>query len=552
TRRQKRLYRHLKSEVNKSQRGVYRAKAGYIRERPLTAPDLSMYTPRNASTKSINFSAQTAYQRIQNKVKLARPGDGVVTDTSDRPLYVEAEPVEKPCGITEDDLQDTQKKFEVLQFDMETIDGRFQIIKEDTMDMYYPGHKDRHQEDRSVLKPRPKSEMLPSHNNHEEITLKERPKSESHLLQLRQAKKVATKSASRPNPSVSSTKMKDGHKTIIIQVLPGMSESCKTDLSAADSCRTVDTGYSSFDERSSTLEESKAEKPHTSYSDRQSLSHSHSATSTRNSSSGTKKDSQLKKVGIEIVPHMDHSKPRPVSVGGIGTISLLENISEARYWEDAYNVDITDEASSDDSDAHTLSSTDSGISRRQGDELQSSLALLKQRLSEEPVQTKVKDKLLKNKSKFKCQDQNTLEKEMRIKRQRRLQQPRARTNQNLVISSESIKSKCESGSRQAISSTVGKEQAINIDHKPLVRQSDGKLARSVSAPMSSTFHHKDKSSEKREKISYTNNAKGKKISKLEAEMTKVLNKNPKVGRLVKRGEGLLSPDLMKKLISTLA
>ena len=36
---------------------------------------------------------------------------------------------------------------------------------------------------------------------------------------------------------------------------------------------------------------------------------------------------------IAPMPYMDHSKPRLVSVGSIGKISLLESISEAKYWE---------------------------------------------------------------------------------------------------------------------------------------------------------------------------------------------------------------------------
>lgn len=37
---------------------------------------------------------------------------------------------------------------------------------------------------------------------------------------------------------------------------------------------------------------------------------------------------------IAPMPYMDHSKPRVVSVGSIGKISLLESISEAKFWED--------------------------------------------------------------------------------------------------------------------------------------------------------------------------------------------------------------------------
>ncbi|XP_033752249.1 uncharacterized protein LOC117336026 isoform X2 [Pecten maximus] len=640
TRRQKRLYRHLKSEVNNSQRGVYRAKAGYIRERPLTAPDLSMYRPKDTSPAAINFSAQTAYQMIQDKVKSGRPGDTAMTDTSDRPLYVEAEPVEKPCGITEDDLHDAQKKFEVLQFDMETIDGRFQIMKDDTMDVYYPGHKQRHQEDANVPKPRPKSE-IPKSCKKEEIK-KERPKSESHLLHLRQTEHSATKSAhsdssvchtklsaarfriqhemkaKRSNHSVKTSLSCQGRlqentsKMAAMQKVKGdftdqptdkltgemtvhesrpstapvkinsdsnnnaseskeftaaekdlsPAESCKTDLSSAESCRTVDTGYSSFDDRSSTSStkdltslKSKREKVNTSAigfkaesdSKKYSPRHSHSATSSRKSS--TKNDSQLKKATIEIVPHMEHSKPRPVSVGGMGTISLLENISEVRYWEDVYNVE--DESGTDDRDTPT--SIDSGIGRRQSYELQSSLSLLKQRLSEQTLLTKSKTKQAKKKPN---QDQvscDMLEKELRIKRQRRSQQPSFnRTNQNLVQNSSSessvrngssSKSRGEIGGRQTVKS--GDRKVPSTQNKSTVPQSNRKP--SVSNQMSSLPNQK--SGDKRETYYYSNNVKN---SREDDKMSNVMNKNPKVGRLVKRGEGLLSTDLMKKLISTLA
>ncbi|OWF54977.1 uncharacterized protein LOC110466143 [Mizuhopecten yessoensis] len=652
TRRQKRLYRHLKAEVNQSQRGVYRAKAGYIRERPLTAPDLSMYTSKDVPQLPSNFSAQTAYQIIQDKVKSARPGDGPVTDTSDRPLYVEAEPVDKPLGITEDDLQDAQKKFEVLQFDMETIDGRFQIMMDDTMNTYYPGNRQRHQEDISVSKPRPKSEILQL-RKHEEITLKERPKSESHLLHLQRMEQASTKSA-YPEPSVSRTqaklcdarfngwhdaKTKQGrHYPLVKQSLPNSyqgrltenmsksktanlskknvkddflhqqtdgdqmtgesdtkiqeprpstapvkmnsdsndhvtvkkvssedqelspAQSCKTDLSAADSCRTVDTGYSSFDDRSSTfspkedlsLLKSKSDSFHTSLSgyseraesdcDKYSTPRSHS----RKTSSSSRNNSDWKKSGVEIVPHMDHSKPRPISVGGMGTISLLENISEARYWEDAYNEEISDEACSDDSDTQTQSSADSGISRRQGDELQSSLALLKQRLGEQPVPTKAKRAKTKP---------NVLEKELRIKRQRRSQRPSSRTNQNLVNNSSSVSpiKNDSSPTSQKSNGKSGTRQAVNTTNKSLIHQAICKSSpdKSTSKQLSPSLHHKGQSTtgERKQTVTYSNNVRSNKSSKIDDTIVIELKKNPKIGRLMKRGEGLLSQDLVKKLIA---
>ncbi|XP_069133072.1 serine-rich adhesin for platelets-like isoform X2 [Argopecten irradians] len=657
TRRQKRLYRHLKSEVNKSQRGVYRAKAGYIRERPLTAPDLSMYQPKDGSPHPVNFSAQTAYQMIQDKVKSARPGDSAMTDTSDRPLYVEAEPVERPCGITSDDLQDAQKKFEVLQFDMETIDGRFQIMKDDTMDVYYPGHKQRYEEEVSVSMQRPKSE-IPKCSKKELQIKKERPKSESHLLNLRQKEHTTTKPA-HSDPSIGHTKLsaarfrvwhdpkpkvshhsksslsfkgsleKHSSKTTSeikvkgqftyepkdeaddeITISPSSShvkvsdsndageikeevtdvdkdlsrvESCKTDLSPAGSCRTMDTGYSSFDDRSSTsstkeftISKSKSEKGQNSRSGfkanfgKSSPSHSHSATSSRKST--PKNDSQITKVAVEIVPHMDHSKPRPVSVGGMGTISLLENISEARYWEDVYNGE--DESSTEDSDATpstvdsgigrpksevTPRSIDSGIRRRQRDELQSSLSLLKQRLSEQPLPAQSKTKQTKKKSnmqpKVNDQDCEMLEKELRIKKQRRSQQPSSnRMPQNLVQSSSSesalrssVKSNLVPGNVQYVKPAVKKNVSTDAQTKSMVTQSDHKS--SLPSQKLSSFH---RPGDKRETIHHSNNTKTFKTSKGDDKMKNELNKNPKVRRLVKRGEGLLSADLMKKLITTLA
>ncbi|KAL3842451.1 hypothetical protein ACJMK2_020465 [Sinanodonta woodiana] len=53
------------------------------------------------------------------------------------------------------------------------------------------------------------------------------------------------------------------------------------------------------------------------------------------------------KVSVETpvpVPYMEHSKPKVVSIGNIGKVKLLENISESRFWEDMYNKNSTNDA----------------------------------------------------------------------------------------------------------------------------------------------------------------------------------------------------------------
>jgi hypothetical protein len=55
---------------------MYRAKAGYIRDRPVTAPDLSMYEEQEAAPPPAEFTAQTAYEIVQRKVKSANAAVG--------------------------------------------------------------------------------------------------------------------------------------------------------------------------------------------------------------------------------------------------------------------------------------------------------------------------------------------------------------------------------------------------------------------------------------------------------------------------------------------
>lgn len=67
---------------------------------------------------------------------------------------------------------------------------------------------------------------------------------------------------------------------------------------------------------------------------------------------------------IAPMPYMDHSKPKVISVGSIGKISLLESISEAKFWEDLAleeqkvsskpNTEIIEEAKNEDIGAESI------------------------------------------------------------------------------------------------------------------------------------------------------------------------------------------------------
>ena len=48
------------------------------------------------------------------------------------------------------------------------------------------------------------------------------------------------------------------------------------------------------------------------------------------------------------VPQMTHSKPKVVAVGGIGKISLLEDISESQYWEELGDQDLSSDSEEED------------------------------------------------------------------------------------------------------------------------------------------------------------------------------------------------------------
>ncbi|CAC5424944.1 unnamed protein product [Mytilus coruscus] len=152
---QKLKYRYLKSELINSHRKLYRAKAGYIRDRPVTAPDLSMYEEQEAPPPQPEFTAQTAYEIVNRKVKSANAAIGIgilgnrkpkgrtQPDLSDKPHIPSPQKVWTAKAVSAAELEETQKNYDKLKFDMETVQGRYEYHKEKEIEYFFPGQLER-------------------------------------------------------------------------------------------------------------------------------------------------------------------------------------------------------------------------------------------------------------------------------------------------------------------------------------------------------------------------------------------------------------------------
>ncbi|XP_005109430.2 uncharacterized protein LOC101856693 [Aplysia californica] len=132
-------YRQLKHEVGQSQKRVYRALAGTVRSRPISAPDLEKYRHVEESTGRLTSSAHEAYETVQRRLHSA-PSRATKTSSPDRPVLPEFVRCHTPQVVTPRDLSDIKRKMENLQFDMNTLDARCQLQIENEMEFYIPGY----------------------------------------------------------------------------------------------------------------------------------------------------------------------------------------------------------------------------------------------------------------------------------------------------------------------------------------------------------------------------------------------------------------------------
>ncbi|KAK3591897.1 hypothetical protein CHS0354_005107 [Potamilus streckersoni] len=142
-RQQKQNYRYLKGEVSKSQKMVYVTKAGFFRPRPVTAPDLSRYhRPEEVVPEEV--TAETAYHTVQKMLKSIsdkKGGPDPAVDLSDKPLPEPYIREVRPRIVSDTDLDDIERKWDNLLFDVGTLETRCQINKEDDMEYFIPKYK---------------------------------------------------------------------------------------------------------------------------------------------------------------------------------------------------------------------------------------------------------------------------------------------------------------------------------------------------------------------------------------------------------------------------
>lgn len=161
-RKQRKLYKHLKKEIVTSQKMVYRVKAGFVRDRPLTAPDLSMYQSSQRAEDRPEMTTKSAYEKINHRINSGRSraehqreASSPLCDTSDRPLYIKPPDKTVTPIVSEEEIQETQLKKDNLVFDIETVEKRHRLQMEQTLNYYKPGFTEKmakkEEEDSGVL-----------------------------------------------------------------------------------------------------------------------------------------------------------------------------------------------------------------------------------------------------------------------------------------------------------------------------------------------------------------------------------------------------------------
>ncbi|WAR02162.1 hypothetical protein MAR_008720, partial [Mya arenaria] len=430
---QKKSYRDLRSEVVRSEKTVHCVKGGYVRERPVTAPNLGRYNTRTLEEMKRRESAraQTALsmrldsllQRVYTKDK---DGDIKPVDLTDRPQITGIQRTETPQVVTETELDETQRYLERLLFDIETEAGRHEINRDTEMEGYIPKYKVkkdleniRKESQRRLqnifrgwydvrskrgshyilisqfLANTPKGELFRKMMNLSDAQIK---KLHSHFL-YRQTKAGETDKRPVTAPAVMSIQenqsiMRKGdhsdHVTIgeVTEILvpteedeeeveegdqeymdndrgdmsriSGSTGSAGRSRSSSKYSRSPDSGvenmnYSydtsntsisdkiknlSLDQRNKVVTSVNKPRPYSAHDDRQeeTLKNENIAENGGEehprSKSAPGDRGQIEEVeDIAPTPYMEHSKPRTVHVGSMGKITLLESISEAKFWE---------------------------------------------------------------------------------------------------------------------------------------------------------------------------------------------------------------------------
>ncbi|KAH3886133.1 hypothetical protein DPMN_010134, partial [Dreissena polymorpha] len=150
TSHQKKTYKGLRTEVSRSQKMVHCIKGGFIRERPVTAPDLRRYDLQALEEYKRKQSAQAQraiYNRLHDLIQMVydkdKGGDVQPVDFSDRPEIPETKRCQTAAVVSPEELDEARRHLECLLFDIETEVGRHEITRDSDMESFIPKYKEK-------------------------------------------------------------------------------------------------------------------------------------------------------------------------------------------------------------------------------------------------------------------------------------------------------------------------------------------------------------------------------------------------------------------------
>ncbi|CAL1547028.1 unnamed protein product [Lymnaea stagnalis] len=372
----KEKYRHLKQEVVESEKRVHCAHAGSVRDRPISAPDLNGYKLTKAETGGL-LSGQFR-KRIQSA-----PSRGLSRD-SERPHVTESMRSPTPRVVTPGDLSDVEAKMKELNFDISTLDCKIQLQLEAEMDFFIPGYKDRlpkQKQEEAVLPEAKKKPRLWTAERIKDLTYPHVALPPTHAktcdarfrgwddvnTQPGHHVVLDTRTHEQSEKGKLLSKLERRTMTPVLHVHPGYivrynkranfartnhllrKHPCTSDVEP----KGLDNGPRVGDPLNEGLPEEKvadendrvSSKTYTEMSESQMASLSVGSKHADSTVDGRQQprevnDGQVAPTLAQLVPvpYMEHSGPKIVNVGQIGTISLLENIQEAAELEDRFTT----------------------------------------------------------------------------------------------------------------------------------------------------------------------------------------------------------------------
>ncbi|XP_064603423.1 uncharacterized protein LOC135468891 [Liolophura sinensis] len=127
--KQRAAFHPLRTEVDRSQHRVYRSRVGFVRPRPLTAPDLTRYGQTTASSNksadgTVALSAYEIMQKLRRKPPSSADASKLRHTEPFQPIATERKHI--PSVVTADDVTDAANKLHDVMFQMETLEVRYE------------------------------------------------------------------------------------------------------------------------------------------------------------------------------------------------------------------------------------------------------------------------------------------------------------------------------------------------------------------------------------------------------------------------------------------